>query len=56
MASGYNFKTNQFEDLIKSGVVDPAKVLRVSLENAASVAGLFLTTAAVINNNEQYGR
>jgi chaperonin GroEL len=49
---GYNFKTNQFEDLIKSGVVDPAKVLRVSLENAASVAGLFLTTACVINNNE----
>lgn len=46
---GYNFKTNKFEDLIKSGVVDPAKVLRVSLENAASVAGLFLTTAVVIS-------
>lgn len=51
---GYNFKTNKFEDLIKSGVVDPAKVLRVSLENAASVAGLFLTTAAVISENN-YG-
>lgn len=46
---GYNFKTNNFEDLIASGVVDPTKVLRVSLENAASVAGLFLTTAAVIS-------
>lgn len=52
--TGYNFKTNNFEDLIKSGVVDPAKVLRVSLENAASVAGLFLTTAAVISENN-YG-
>ena len=46
---GYNFKTNKFENLIQSGVVDPAKVLRVSLENAASVAGLFLTTACVIS-------
>lgn len=46
---GYNFKTNRFENLIQSGVVDPAKVLRVSLENAASVAGLFLTTACVIS-------
>lgn len=52
LITGYNFKTNKFEDLIKAGVVDPAKVLRVSLENAASVAGLFLTTACVINNNE----
>ena len=52
LITGYNFKTNKFEDLIKAGVVDPAKVLRVSLENAASVAGLFLTTACVINNND----
>ena len=46
---GYNFKTFKFENLLESGVVDPAKVLRVSLENAASVAGLFLTTACAIS-------
>lgn len=46
---GYNFKAFKFENLLESGVVDPAKVLRVSLENAASVAGLFLTTSCAIS-------
>lgn len=45
---GYNVKTNEFGDLIEMGVIDPAKAVRVALENAASVAGLFLTTECVI--------
>jgi len=47
---GYNFRTDKYVDLIKDGVVDPAKVTRVSLENAVSVAGLLLTTECVIKN------
>ena len=45
---GYNARTETYEELFKAGVVDPAKVTRVALENAASVAGMFLTTEAVI--------
>ena len=45
---GYNARTDQYENLFKSGVIDPAKVTRVALENAASVAGLFLTTECLI--------
>jgi chaperonin GroEL len=45
---GYNAQTNKFEKLLAVGVIDPAKVTRVALENAASVAGMFLTTEAVI--------
>jgi chaperonin GroEL len=45
---GYNAQTDTFEKLYASGVIDPAKVTRVALENAASVAGMFLTTEAVI--------
>ena len=45
---GYNAKTGEFCDLRAAGVVDPAKVTRVALENAASVAGMFLTTECVI--------
>ena len=45
---GYNARTDAYEELFKAGVVDPAKVTRVALENAASVAGMFLTTEAVI--------
>ncbi len=47
---GYNAKTEQFENLKKSGIVDPTKVVRTSLENAASVAGMFLTTECVLIN------
>ena len=45
---GYNAETNQYEDLLKAGVIDPTKVTRTALENAASIAGLLLTTEAVI--------
>jgi chaperonin GroEL len=48
--NGYNFRTDQFQDLITHGVVDPAKVTRVALENAVSVAGLLLTTECVVKN------
>ena len=45
---GYNARLDQFENLYVSGVIDPAKVTRVALENAASIAGMFLTTECVI--------
>ena len=45
---GYNAHTDVFEDLRQSGVIDPAKVARVALENAASIAGMFLTTECLI--------
>ena len=45
---GYNAQTDKYEKLYTSGVIDPAKVTRVALENAASVAGMFLTTEAVV--------
>ena len=47
-AFGFNAATEKFEDLIKAGVVDPTKVVRTALQNAASVAGLLLTTEAVV--------
>jgi chaperonin GroEL len=47
---GYNVATEQYEDLIKAGVVDPAKVTRSALQYAASVAGLLLTTEAIITD------
>ena len=45
---GYNARTDQYEDMRKAGIVDPAKVARVALENAASIAGMFLTTECLI--------
>jgi len=45
---GYNARKGEFEDLVKAGVVDPAKVTRVALQNAASVAGLMLTVESMI--------
>jgi chaperonin GroEL len=45
---GFNAQTEQFEDLVKAGVIDPAKVTRTALQNAASIAGLMLTTEAMI--------
>jgi len=47
-AFGYNAATDQYEDLIKAGIIDPTKVVRSALQNAASVAGLMLTTEAII--------
>lgn len=45
---GYNARTDVYEDLIKAGVIDPTKVARVALENAASIAGMLLTTECVL--------
>ncbi len=45
---GYNAREDKYEDLRKAGVIDPAKVERVALENAASIAGMFLTTECLI--------
>jgi chaperonin GroEL len=45
---GFNAQTEQFEDLVKAGVIDPAKVTRTALQNAASIAGLMLTTEAMV--------
>ncbi len=45
---GYNARTNVYEDLRAAGVIDPAKVARVALENAASIAGMFLTTECLV--------
>src|SRR4029453_1108826 len=45
---GYNAATGQYGDMIAMGVIDPAKVVRYALQNAASVAGLMLTTEAII--------
>ena len=45
---GYNVATGEFEDLVKAGVVDPKKVTRTALQNAASIAGLLLTTECLI--------
>jgi chaperonin GroEL len=52
-AFGFNAATEEFEDLVKAGVVDPTKVVRVALENAASVAGLLITTEAMIAEKPQ---
>jgi chaperonin GroEL len=50
---GYNAQTDKFENLFKSGVIDPVKVARIALENAASVAGMFLTTEAVVVDEKE---
>ncbi|HEV8487288.1 MAG TPA: chaperonin GroEL [Blastocatellia bacterium] len=46
---GYNAETEEFEDMVEAGVIDPAKVTRCALQNAASIAGLMLTTEALIS-------
>jgi chaperonin GroEL len=45
---GFNAAKEEFEDLIKAGIVDPTKVVRIGLQNAASVAGMLLTTEALV--------
>ncbi len=45
---GYNAATGKYEDMVKAGIIDPAKVTRSALQNAASIAGMFLTTEAII--------
>ena len=50
---GYNARTDEFEDLKKAGVIDPTKVTRIALENAASIAGMVLTTECVISDKPE---
>ena len=48
VGTGYNVLSGKFEDMVKAGIVDPAKVVRSALQNAASVASLLLTTEAMV--------
>jgi chaperonin GroEL len=50
---GYNAHTDVYENLYATGVIDPTKVTRVALENAASIAGMFLTTECVITDKKE---
>ncbi len=50
---GYNALTNEYQNLLKTGVIDPAKVTRIALQNAASIAGMFLTTECVIVDEKE---
>ena len=52
---GFNAATEEFEDLVKAGVIDPAKVTRTALQNAASIAGLMLTTEAMVSEIPEEG-
>jgi chaperonin GroEL len=52
-AYGFNARTETYEDLKKAGVIDPTKVTRIALENAASIAGMILTTECVINDKKE---
>jgi chaperonin GroEL len=47
---GFNAATETYEDLVKAGVIDPTKVVRSALQNAASIAGLLLTTEALVSD------
>ncbi|MFT7573248.1 MAG: chaperonin GroEL [Paracoccaceae bacterium] len=52
---GYNAATDKYEDLVKSGVIDPVKVVRTALQDAASVAGLLITTEAMVAEKPSEG-
>lgn len=52
-STGYNARTDKYEDLKKAGVIDPTKVTRIALENAGSIAGMVLTTECVINDKPE---
>ncbi len=52
-AFGYNARTDKYEDLMKAGIIDPTKVARVALENAASIASMFLTTECVLAEKKE---
>jgi chaperonin GroEL len=52
---GYNAATGVYEDLVSAGIIDPTKVVRVALQNAASVASLMLTTEALIAERSNTG-
>ena len=50
---GFNARTEEYGDLVKMGVIDPTKVVRTALSNAASIAGLLLTTDALITEEDE---
>jgi len=50
---GFNARTGEFTDLLKAGIIDPAKVIRVALENAVSAAAMLLTTEAVVTDKPE---
>ncbi len=50
---GYNARTDEYHNLVEHGVLDPTKVSRIALENAASIAGLLLTTEAVVTDKPE---
>lgn len=50
---GYNARTETYEDLKAAGVIDPTKVTRIALENAASIAGMVLTTECVVSDKPE---
>jgi chaperonin GroEL len=50
---GYNAQTGEFEDLVKAGIIDPTKVMRMALQNAASVGGLLITTEAMVAESDK---
>jgi len=50
---GFNARTETYENMLKTGVIDPVKVARVALENAASIAGMLLTTECVVSNHKE---
>jgi chaperonin GroEL len=53
---GFNAETGTYEDLMKAGIVDPTKVTRFALQNAASLAGLLMTTEAAIAEKPEIGK
>src|SRR6202034_2093169 len=53
--NGLNAATGELEDLVKAGIIDPAKVTRSALQNAASIAGLLLTTEALVADKPEKG-
>ena len=53
---GLDAATGEYKDLIKAGIIDPAKVTRSALQNAASIAALFLTTEAVVADKPEKAR
>ncbi len=52
-ALGYNAKKGTYEDLVENGVIDPAKVVRIGLQNAASIASLILSTEAIMTDYDE---
>lgn len=52
---GFNAQTGVYEDLMKAGIIDPAKVTRSTVQNAASIAGLLITTEAIVAEEKEEG-